>query len=90
MLRVRERNQTCCVCLNFSVFEPATVFSVPFLRAFTTLMSSLESREFLANRYQQRLCVDFHKDSILYDKDIEDKIQNHRATCHTQTTLPTC
>lgn len=86
MLRVRERNQIRCVCLNFSIFEPATVFPAPF----TTLMSSLESCcEFLANRYQQRLCVDLHKDSILHDKDIKDKTQSCRSRHHTQTTLST-
>lgn len=30
-LRARDRNQTRCVCLNVSIFELATVFTVPFL-----------------------------------------------------------
>lgn len=30
-LSVRDRNQTCCVCLNVSIAESATVFAVPSL-----------------------------------------------------------
>ncbi|TKC34913.1 hypothetical protein EI555_002841 [Monodon monoceros] len=58
--------------------------------AFTTPVSGPESSsESLANRYQQSMHVDLHKDSILHDKDIKDKMQNCGAGDHTQTTLAT-
>lgn len=84
------KSQACSICLNLTLFEPVTAFIALSSGAFTTPVSGPESSsESLANRYQQSTHVDLHKDRILHDKDIKDKMQNCGAGDHTQTTLAT-
>lgn len=90
MVRIREKSQTCSICLNLPLFEPATACIASSLGGFTTPRFGPErSSESLANRYQKSMCVDFHKARITHDKDIKDKMQNCGARDHTPTTLAT-
>lgn len=84
------KSQTCSICLNLLLFEPATACIASSLGGFTTPRFGPERfSESLANRYQKSMCVDFHKASITHDKDIKDKTQNCGAGDHTPTTLAT-
>lgn len=78
MVRGKERNQTCNVCLNISTSEPAVAFNAPFWGALTMPASSPES-----SSESRRECVDFQKDSNMHDKDIKDK--EHIQVLDTQT-----
>lgn len=83
MVRVGERNRVCYVHLNLSALVPVTNLVLHPLGAFTTPAFSPDGySESLANTHQQRqqrvrVCVCFHKDSILHDKDLELGVRDH-------------